>query len=114
MNPWQASEGNPYPLCVTWIEEEQAFNFGVFSEYGIVVELLLFAQDEYIVPVRSLEFPPILNRSGRTWHIRISKNNIGNALYYAYRVDGPSASKAGQYYDADKLLLDPYASGVAT
>jgi hypothetical protein len=29
---WAQSKGNPLPLGVTWIAEEQAFNFAVHSE----------------------------------------------------------------------------------
>ena len=32
--------------------------------------------------------------------------------YYAYRVDGPSDPAAGQRFDPDKVLLDPYARAV--
>jgi len=28
---WEQAEGNPLPLGVHWIEEEQAFNFAVYS-----------------------------------------------------------------------------------
>jgi len=38
---WAQAEGSPLPLGVTWIEEEQAFNFAVHSEHGESVTLLL-------------------------------------------------------------------------
>lgn len=34
-------EGSPLPLDSTWIEDEQAFNFGVDAEYSESVTLLL-------------------------------------------------------------------------
>jgi len=29
---WEQAEGSPLPLGVTWMEEEQAFNFAVHAE----------------------------------------------------------------------------------
>jgi hypothetical protein len=38
---WEGA-GNPLPLGVKWIEEEQAFNFAVYSEHAESVTLLLY------------------------------------------------------------------------
>src|SRR6185369_7713406 len=40
---WEQAEGSPLPLGVTWIEEEQAFNFAVHAEHAESVTLLLYA-----------------------------------------------------------------------
>jgi len=49
---WAAAEGLPFPLGATWIEEEQAFNFSLYSKHAESVELLLqwffcFLQSRY-------------------------------------------------------------------
>ena len=38
---WADTEGSPLPLGVTWIEEEQAFNFTIHAEHAENVTLLL-------------------------------------------------------------------------
>ena len=40
---WEQTEGNPLPLGVNWIEEEQAFNFAIYSEHAESVSLLLYS-----------------------------------------------------------------------
>ena len=38
---WEHAEGLPLPLGVTWIEEDQAFNFAVCAEHAESVKLFL-------------------------------------------------------------------------
>ena len=38
---WEQAEGSPLPLGVTWMEEEQAFNFALHAEHAESVTLLL-------------------------------------------------------------------------
>ena len=40
---WEQAEGSPLPLGVTWIEEEQAYNFALHAEHAESVTLLLYA-----------------------------------------------------------------------
>ena len=47
------------------------------------------------------------------WHCRLG-GDIGEARYYAYRIDGPRAAGPGLWhaYDPEKVLLDPLAREV--
>jgi hypothetical protein len=40
---WLTTEGSPLPLGVTWIEEEQSYNFAVHAEHAESVALLLYS-----------------------------------------------------------------------
>ncbi len=42
MTSWHSTEGAPIPLGVTWIEEQQAYNFAVYSKHAESVALLFF------------------------------------------------------------------------
>jgi isoamylase len=112
MNNWMAIEGSPLPLGVTWIEEEQAYNFGLFSRYATGVTLLLYSDQDYINPVFQLKFDFLKNKSGMIWHCRVPKVDMKNARYYAYKVEGINDPATGHRFDPQKILLDPYARSV--
>src|SRR5580692_9760485 len=105
---WEQSEGNPLPLGVKWIEEQQAFNFAVHSEHAESVTLLLYAPDDLVNPLLTFRFDFLRNKSGRIWHCRIPITNIGGACYYAYSVSGDNIPQLHSF-DPQKVLLDPYA-----
>ena len=105
---WAQAEGNPLPLGVTWIEEEQAFNFAVHSEHAESVTLLLFSAADLVKPVLTFRFDFLRNKSGRVWHPRIPIVQIGEARYYAYSVSGQTVPPLHSF-DSQKVLLDPYA-----
>jgi glycogen operon protein len=108
---WSDRDGTPTPLGVAWIEAEGAYNFALYSRHATAVTLLLFSPHDPERPVleRPLCFPG--NKSGRVWHCRLPESVVGEARHYAYRVDGPN-DVPGNRFDADKVLLDPYARGV--
>ena len=114
MAGWATVEGSPFPLGVTWIAEEQAYNFALYSKHAERVTLLLYKDDDVIHPVVTYRFEYLKNKSGRVWHCRIPKQATHDARYYAYMVDGPEPS--GRYewhhFDPQKVLLDPYARAV--
>ena len=56
-----------------------------------------------------MRFDYLKNKSGRIWHCRVPLSQIANARYYAYSVDGPFEPQNGDRFDAQKVLLDPYA-----
>jgi len=105
---WAQAEGNPLPLGVTWIEEEQAFNFAVHSEHAESVTLLLYSAADLVNPVLTFRFDFLCNKSGRIWHCRIPSSQIGDARYYGYSVSGQSVP-GFHSFDPQKVLLDPYA-----
>jgi len=105
---WAQAEGTPLPLGVTWIEEEQAFNFAVHTEYAESVTLLLYSSTDLVTPLVTFRFDFLRNKSGRIWHCRLPIAEIGEARYYAYSVSGQSAPQLDSF-DPQKILLDPYA-----
>src|SRR5579871_5749009 len=107
---WNAGEGVPAPLGVTWLESENSVNFAVYSAHAESVTLLLFSDTDYFNPCFSLHFDYLRNKSGPVWHCRIPMDRIGAAQYYAYSVTGVSVHADGRHtFDPQKLLLDPYA-----
>jgi glycogen operon protein len=105
---WEQAEGSPLPLGVTWIEEQQAFNFAVHSEHAESVALLLYSATDLVNPVLAFRFDFLHNKSGRIWHCRIPIAEIGDACYYAYSVSGETIPQLHSF-DPQKILLDPYA-----
>src|SRR5499433_3503235 len=71
---WEQDEGCPLPLGVTWMEEEQAFNFAVHAEHAESVTLLLFSPNDFAKPVLAFQFDFLRNKSGRIWHCRLPLN----------------------------------------
>jgi len=108
---WEQAEGSPLPLGVTWIEEEQAFNFAVHSEHAESVTLLLYSPKDLVNPLLEYRFDFLHNKSGQIWHCRIPVAEISDARYYAYSVSGEPAFSIHSF-DPQKVLLDPYAQGV--
>ncbi len=105
---WAQAEGSPLPLGVTWIEEEQAFNFALHAEDAESVTLLLYAASDVVNPLLTFRFDFLHNKSGRIWHCRIPIGEMGAARYYAYSVSGQTAPQLHSF-DPQKVLLDPYA-----
>ena len=108
---WAQAEGSPLPLGVTWIEEEQAFNFAVQSEHAESVTLLLYSSTDLVNPLLTYRFDFLRNKSGRIWHCRVPLSRIGGCAYYAYSVSGQTVASIHSF-DPQKVLLDPYARGV--
>jgi isoamylase len=105
---WAQVEGSPLPLGVTWIEQEQAFNFAVHAEHAESVTLLLYSAGDLVNPLLTFRFDFLRNKSGRIWHCRIPITEIGNARYYGYSVSGETVPYLHSF-DPQKVLLDPYA-----
>jgi len=112
---WETKEGSPSPLGPTWIAEERAYNFAIYSKYATNVTLLLYHPDDVVSPIFRYQFDHFRNKTGRVWHARIPRSQMHDAKYYAYSVDGPRAS-GGRFerhaFDPQKILLDPYAKSV--
>ena len=99
------------PLGVTWIEEDQAFNFAVCAEHAESVKLFLYSPSDLAKSVLTFQFDPIRNKSGRIWHCRIPLDQTCDARYYGYSVSGPAVAGL-RGFDDEKGLLDPYAKRV--
>ncbi len=120
-NPWQPKtiawpriEGSPTPLGVTYIGEEKAFNFALYSQNAREVTLLLYGADDFVTPLAEHWLEPLAHKTKRVWHCRLPEAELAGAAYYAYRVNGPAPHGPNQWhaFDPDKILLDPYAKRV--
>lgn len=111
---WAREEGAPYPLGVSYVGRENAYNFALYSKHATQVTLLLYAEGDATTPLTEIALDPARNKSGRVWHCRLDASAIREARYYAYRVDGPRSEPgvAWHAFDPDKILLDPYAPAV--
>jgi isoamylase len=104
--------GRPWPLGVEWIAAEDAFNFAIFSRHATGVKLLGYAGGDPVNPVFEFRFQHPAHKTGNIWHCRIPAEELRGAALYAYRVAGPHDPEHGMRFDAQKVLLDPYAPSV--
>jgi len=111
---WASTEGLPFPLGVSWIEAERAYNFALYSNHAETVTLLLYREEDPEQPCVARELRYLTNKSGRVWHCRLTESELKGARYYAYSVHGPPPAGRTEWhrFDPDKVLLDPYARAV--
>jgi isoamylase len=112
---WETKEGSADALGATWIAEEQAYNFALYSKYAESVTLLLYVPTDLVTPVFTYQFDHFKNKTGRVWHARILRSQMQSARYYAFAIDGPPASGdrfERHAFNPNKVLLDPYAKSV--
>jgi isoamylase len=108
---WSRAEGSPQPLGATWLENEQCFNFALYSRHASSVTLLLYSPKDLLNPVIRIPLDHLTHKSGRIWHCRLAADRIGDAHYYAYSIQGPNNPAADFHaFDPEKVLLDPYAT----
>ncbi len=97
--------GVPYPLGATW--DGEGVNFALFSENATGVELCLFGGADGNHEEARIE---ITEQSDQVWHVYLPA--IAPGQRYGYRVHGPYDPAAGHRFNAQKLLLDPYAKTI--
>ncbi len=97
----QVLAGHPYPLGAT--VDNDGTNFAIFSENATKVEVCIF--DE--TGKSELQRIALPMYSDSVWHGYIQ--GIKPGTLYGYRVDGPHAPQKGHRFNANKLLIDPYA-----
>jgi isoamylase len=95
------SGGVPRPLGANW--DGRGTNFALFSANAEKVELCLFDNDG----ARERERIALPERTDDIWHGYVK--DIGPGQLYGYRVHGPYDPERGHRFNANKLLLDPYA-----
>lgn len=100
--------GRAAPLGATF--NERGVNFSLFSRGATGVDLVLFENEEDILPAEILKLDPYDNRTYHYWHIEVPGLKPGRL--YGYRVHGPYDPAAGKRFDSSKTLLDPYGRGV--
>lgn len=110
MNHWKPEDGLSYPFGATWNDELSGFNFALYSKAATKLELYLFKKDNPSQVVFSFSFDTVKNKTGTIWHCFLQESSIQGADSYAYRADGPGM--AGNNFDSEKLLTDPWACAV--
>ncbi|BCD96161.1 glycogen debranching protein GlgX [Marinagarivorans cellulosilyticus] len=96
--------GKPYPLGATAASD--GVNFAIFSAQAKKVELCLFSVDGK----EELQRIELLDCTDHVWHTFLRGARAG--LVYAYRIDGDYKPKEGLRFNANKLLVDPYAKSL--
>jgi isoamylase len=97
--------GSPSPLGATW--DGGGVNVAIFSEHATKVELCLFDSAEAKVAAETIALP---ERTYQVWHGYFPDLRPGQL--YGFRVHGPYEPEAGHRFNANKLLLDPYAMAI--
>ncbi len=100
--------GAPLPFGVH--HHGSGANFAIFSRNATRITLEFFDHPDDDNPSRTIEMDPVHNRSGDVWHAWIKDVHPGQL--YAYRVEGPYQPQEGQRFNANKRLLDPYATAI--
>src|SRR5258707_622217 len=99
------SAGTSSRLGASW--DGRGTNFALFSANAQKVELCLF-ESQGRKELERIELP---ERSEDVWHGYL--NDVAPGQLYGYRVHGPYAPEQGHRFNANKLLLDPYAKRTA-
>jgi glycogen operon protein len=96
--------GSPFPRGATW--DGRGVNFSLFSAQAEAVELCLFDRDGK----REFERIRLREKTSGVWHGYLP--GVGPDQLYGYRVYGPFQPERGLRFNANKLLLDPYAKAI--
>ncbi len=104
---YELESGVAHPLGASVCS--RGVNFSIFSEHATSVELLLFEKHNDKKPIQIINLNPKENRTFHFWHVFVKELKAG--IHYAYRFDGLSDSETGQFFNKNKILLDPYARG---
>ena len=95
------STGTFTRLGASW--DGRGTNFALFSANATKVELCLFDSQGR----RELERIALPERTEDVWHGYL--HDVAPGQIYGYRVHGPYEPERGHRFNANKLLLDPYA-----
>jgi glycogen operon protein len=93
--------GRPWPLGAN--VDAAGVNFAVFSAHASSIELCIYDD----AGKRELWRCALPGRSGEVWHGHLG--GAGAGLVYGLRAHGPWSPHTGHRFNAQKLLLDPYA-----
>jgi len=98
------SGGRPFPMGATW--DGAGANFALFSQHAESVELCLFSANGKKEVARYV----LGECTDFVWHGYLP--DVQPGLLYGYRVHGPYTPHEGHRFNANKLLVDPYAKGL--
>lgn len=98
--------GSPYPLGATW--DGEGVNFALYGGNATGVDLCLFDANDHKKEVEKIK---LTEHTHQIWHCYLPDLQPGQL--YGYRVHGPYEPHHGNRYNANKLLLDPYAKAIS-
>ena len=101
----ETTYGHPMPLGATVTEE--GINFAVYSQNATSAVLELFSDARSSSPSHRIVLDARRNRTGDIWHVFVK--DLRGGQIYGWRMDGPYRPLLGHRFNANKLLLDPYA-----
>lgn len=96
--------GRPFPFGATLVPG--GVNFSIFSCHATACTLVLFEKGE-IQPFAEIPFPEEF-RIGNVFSMMVFDLN-DETLEYGFRMNGLFDPQAGHWFDANRILLDPYA-----
>ncbi len=99
--------GKPFPFGATLVPG--GVNFSIFSSHATSCTLVLFKKHA-AKPMVEIPFPEEF-RIGNVYCMVVFDLDYEN-LEYGYRMDGPNDFAAGQWFDKNKILSDPYAKNM--
>jgi glycogen operon protein len=102
--------GVPFPLGAH--PRGDGVNFAIFSRHATGVRLDLFDEPADAMPSRSIILNPARNKTGDIWHVWLER--IGPGQLYGFRIAGPYAPDGGHRFNPAKLVVDPYATAIAS
>ncbi len=102
--------GVPFPLGAH--PRGNGVNFAIFSRHATGVRLDLFDGPEDVIPIRSIILNAARNKTGDIWHVWLE--GIKPGQLYGFRVAGPYSPHEGHRFNPAKLVLDPYATAIAS
>jgi glycogen operon protein len=102
---YSLESGKPLPLGAR--PTGRGVNFSIFSRNAVAVTLVLFEDTRPGSPWQELRLDKSKNKTGDLWHCHVP--GLGAGALYLYRVDGPYNPEGGFRFNANKLLMDPYA-----
>ena len=101
--------GMPFPLGAC--ARANGVNFAIFSRHASGVRLDLFDHSADSVPSRSILLDSVRNKTGDIWHVWLEGIKAGQ--FYGFRFAGPYSPHEGHRFNADKLVVDPYATAIS-
>jgi len=102
--------GVPLPLGAS--ARNNGVNFAVFSRHATGARIDFFDRVDDSAPARSILLDAVRNKTGDIWHVWLE--GIKPGQLYGFRFAGPYAPHEGHRFNPDKLVVDPYATAVAS
>lgn len=105
---YQTTPGQPLPLGATVTPE--GINFAVCSRNATAAYLDLFDAPQDGVPCATFELDAKRHKTGDIFHIFVK--GLKPRQLYGWRMNGPYRPVQGHRFNANKLLVDPFARAV--